>query len=478
MENGIALNVSPKPGVYRCRWEIPAGFGRVEHPAAALDDVVVDGHAKMDEVTTRRPTRFWSRIRRRSDRSSETLQSPVAEEPAADLTADSFAGEVDLQADQAPKGTLYEWMPGLHVTPETGEASFSFPQYFHLPALRGYIEDSASEILLLDVTLSTWTPGQTDLRASTALVGVDLPPEDSPRFFGAECQISGIDAIGGFTPLLKTNHPPAGSNPRSGEWKATGNGNSTQIWNDDGAEVTHEYNISYTAFDPYFFRVGFTPVVRIEVGQALTLRDWIDHWITPVQRITSVATGREERITYLSLHQEDKTCREPGSGLHVFGSGITQKPFASRGSSVREARSAFTTARDELSLLELVRTWRRQLDDKNPILETYDPVLLRRNQHPRSRFLLLIQALEGLSGYQNRATFQERTEKHLAARERVLTRLQALADNPDAKLESADLKFVKTRISKRPRRTWMRHSELYSDKSAPRNFSTNSHPIR
>ena len=449
MEDGIALNVRPSPGVYRCQWELPANFGHAEHPDV-VGVVIVNGDSKIDETKTRRLRWFWQRFRRSSDRSSQTSQIPAAEEDAADSPPITFAGDIDLRANHAPKGTLYGWMPGLSVAPQTLEASFSFPQNFHLPTLRGYIEDSGREILLLDVTLSTWTPGQTDLGASAALVGVDIPTEDPPRFFGAECQISGIDAIGGFTPLLKTNHPPTGTNPRSGEWKATGNGDSIQTWVDNAAEVTHDYNINYSVFDPFYFRVGFTPVVRIEVSEALTLREWIEHWINPIHRITSVATGREEHITYLSLHREDKVSRELGSQLQVFRTGITQEPFASRGSSVSEARSAFTTAGDKLSLLELVRTWRRQLEDENPILETYDPVLLRRNQHPRSRFLLLIQALEGLSGYQDRATFEERTEKHLAAREQVLTRLQALVNNPDAELESADLKFVKTRISKRP----------------------------
>lgn len=440
MSDGVALRVKPSPGSYRCRWELPPGFG---HEGAEAESSTPAARERKRPLWPWR----WPRIRR-SERRARQSRGHASTGAGSESPA-NFPGRIELQAGKAPKGELYEWMPPLSiVNAETMEMSFSFPQSFELPALRGYVEDTNLEICLLDVTLRTWSPGQNEISAAVALVGVDLPPGNTPRFFGAALQVSGIDAIGGFTPLLKTKRPPAGTDYRSGEWGATGNGASAQVWSDSGAILTHEFDINFSVRDPYYFQVGFTPVVRVELAEAATIRDWLDEWVEPIQRITSVATGREETITYLALQQEEKTDREPGSRIQIFGTGITQEPFRSQAATMTS--SAFTTARDGLSLLELVRTWRHQLDDTNPILETYNPVMLRREQHPRSRYLLLIQCLEGLYGYQTRSTFEERTKRHLEKRDQLIERLDKLVKNDEVELDNADLRFVKDRISKRP----------------------------
>ena len=57
------------------------------------------------------------------------------------------------------------------------------------------------------------------------------------------------------------------------------------------------------------------------------------------------------------------------------------------------------------------------------------------DQHPRSRFLLLLQALEGSYGFENRAKHEADKEKYSLKREGVLARAQQV-------LEKADFTFI------------------------------------
>jgi hypothetical protein len=43
-----------------------------------------------------------------------------------------------------------------------------------------------------------------------------------------------------------------------------------------------------------------------------------------------------------------------------------------------------------------------------------------RDQHPRPRFLLLLQAIEGTHGHETKASFAKRQKKHTGARDEVI----------------------------------------------------------
>ncbi len=298
--------------------------------------------------------------------------------------------------------------------------------------------------------MTAWAPDRMAIRASAALVGVCVLDGDGLQFQSAEFQVTNLDAVGGSTPLLNTKHPPHGSNFREGEWRATGNSSCLQSWSDSMVEVSHDYNIRFQAYDPYFFRVAFSPVMRIKLAEPLTLDQWIERWIVPVCRIVSVATNREEKVTSLTLQPMNDSEHPLSTRVQVFGTGITQKPFSSRQDAVNDAQSAFTFAADNLNLLHMINTWTAQVDDQNPLMETYDPVLLRRSQPPRSRFLVLVQALEGLAGYNTRDSFEGRQEKHLTERARVIARLEGLIEVAGIEFERTDLKFIKKNLPKRP----------------------------
>ena len=70
-------------------------------------------------------------------------------------------------------------------------------------------------------------------------------------------------------------------------------------------------------------------------------------------------------------------------------------------------------------------------------------MLHARDQHPRSRFLLLLQAIEGAHGFETRELFARRLKKHTEVRDEVI----ALTKES---LERKQLKFLERNIDKRP----------------------------
>jgi hypothetical protein len=96
----------------------------------------------------------------------------------------------------------------------------------------------------------------------------------------------------------------------------------------------------------------------------------------------------------------------------VYGSALHQKPYSSKYNEILKVQPAFTLKADNLSLLNMVQEWQSQAAQHNPLLETYGSTVVIPQQHPRSRYLLLIQALEGLYGYENASELELQAQKH------------------------------------------------------------------
>jgi hypothetical protein len=179
-------------------------------------------------------------------------------------------------------------------------------------------------------------------------------------------------------------------------------------------------------------------VASLTLTEAKPLRSVLSEYVEPLRKILSIATGKSQDLTYLDVELEDREGKR-----QVVGTGITQAPFASSTKDIRTHNSAVRALPDELSLLDPVTQWSRYAAEHHPLVETYGAMLHTRDQHPRSRYLLLIQALEGLYGYENKAANEEQQAKHTASYEKSLA--QAKKD-----LDAETFKFVKKHVSKKP----------------------------
>ena len=149
-------------------------------------------------------------------------------------------------------------------------------------------------------------------------------------------------------------------------------------------------------------------------------------------------------MTYVDVKvpsaDEDRTW---GSRCQVFGTGITQLPFESKQELVQRVDSPLRLKEDKVSLLALLRAWQGMTADHHPLIETYGAMLHSSDQHPRARFLLLLQAIEGTFGYETKSAYAESAAKHTTKRAEVVAAVEEA-------LNKAQLDFLNRNLAKWP----------------------------
>ncbi|MCZ7424851.1 hypothetical protein O7607_03805 [Micromonospora sp. WMMA1949] len=356
-----------------------------------------------------------------------------------------LVGDLELSADRPPAGSAYGNIP-LRLDPSpSGTRSAGFPQQRSYPTLRGELRNGLDVVLIEAETFSmSFDAASIDGRA--ALVGWWPAPQETPLAFDdIKIQVTGLDAIAGVGPLKSFTFPAGGRAFYEHPWKVEANPDSEQTWSDGTATIDLSYDASLSIGDPYFYRMSFSPVVRIKLSDRLTFNECLEKWVEPLRRLTCLATGRAEKITYLAMgvQTEDRSTRD--GRLQVYGTGITQDPYASREKDVRQKSPAFATKRDGISLLGLLRGWQSLLNEQHPLLETYGSSIGIPQQHPRARYLLLIQAMEGMHGYENKAKNEAQTAAHMARRDEALGSLREVSGIPQSAM-----RFVQRFLAKRP----------------------------
>lgn len=356
--------------------------------------------------------------------------------PARDGGTVDAHGSLTVEAGKPPKGTAHGDLDG-HLQ-EVAGGVMTFPQSISTPVIAGDLSTGAS-VLLVNARVSHWFPGRAHLDADAAIL--TLSPVDGsgePVFNSFDIQVTGLDAVAGVGPIKSTNFPKVGA---AGTWSAELSADFDQEWADAGASMSLTYYGSFRSFDPYAFSMSFSPVLTCKLADPVPLRRLLDDWINPLRRVVSIGTGRPEDITYLSVNPvSDEGPKRRGQ---VFGAGITQEPYESSQDEIRKVKAPLRLKQDGVSLLELVRAWQQLASAHHPLLETYGSMLHARDQHPRSRFLLLVQAIEGTHGHETKASFAKRQAKHTQVRDQVLTLATAV-------LDAQQRKFLDRTLSKRP----------------------------
>jgi hypothetical protein len=350
-------------------------------------------------------------------------------------------GQLELKVGMPPSGTTHGEMPDFWTIGEKFRSA-DLPQRRSLPALRGRLANGL-HVLLLETELRAWVSDQAVLMARAAFIGTSVLDEDNPRFSAIEIQITGSDQIAGVNPL-NVNSFQWPRDGFDGAWSVAGVPESYQRWSDDEAEVSLRFIGTWLGPDPYTFKLEFSPIVGVAQGEPVPLDTWRDLWIEPLRRLVSLATGRRERVTYLSMHVPAQATEADDQQFQVYGGLLEQSPFVSKADF--PTSPAFTVRHDELSLLALVRAWQRLSAEHHPLLETYGFSIVIPEQHPRARFLLLIQALEGLYGFETRSDYDMRKAQNVAKRALILDAVTACGS-----FDASDRRFLKKQLSAEPR---------------------------
>jgi hypothetical protein len=301
-------------------------------------------------------------------------------------------------------------------------------------------------VILVDSVVEIWSSDHALIHARAALIGRTYLSTQILNVVGFEIQVEGLDAIAGIGPIRSVSTPidPRGRRHLDWDWGAAGQPDSTQSWTDEKVELKLQFYNSLSAPDSFFFQVAFSPIVLADFTEPVDFDQIFSYWIEPLRRIVALSTGRKERTTYLSIKVSDPVNGEV-MDFQVYGTALHQDPFASRGNDIRKVHRAFLISPNNLSLLALLRRWQELIEEHHPLLETYGSLMFAPEQHPRSGFLLLIQAIEGLHGFETEDNFEQRVTKHLERRNAVL-------DEAKATLSKESTKFLQ-HLKKEPPRT-------------------------
>lgn len=344
-------------------------------------------------------------------------------------------GELQLAADRPPNATAFGEVPGTHAQLPDGSFQAGFPQVYPAGDARGRLLNGR-EVVLIGVQSIVW-PGQVELSTGAALIGRSAP-EQTSQVRAVRIQIENLDAVAAVPPLARIRYPNWPSGQTEPHWEAWPRDDSKVTWRDSDAKVELDWRGATSPPNGHFFRVQFSPVLTVEFEQVRPFDEVFRDWVEPLRRIVSLATGRAERTTYLEI---DLDGAEP-STFQTYGTAIHQEPYASGPNTGRTLSLAFRFGSEERSPLTMLRLWQQYEREQHPLLETFGSLMYARDQHPRARFLLLIQALEGLYGYDTAAGYDEQVERHMQARAKVI--------EAAAVLDPKSRRFLNRYLMKRP----------------------------
>ena len=349
---------------------------------------------------------------------------------------DRKGGEVEIpglltvEQGRYPSGILYgevpiEWTHGMA----------SFPQQHPFDTLTGRLS-SGAYVALMNGQLNYWITTQGRAVGAFAVLSQDeFDVSEHRRYSSIELQIEGLESVAGIAPISQVRMPiKPGDEP---VWTATVNKDARLSWSSGGQTMLFGYDYSARALDFYEFRMAFGPVVRITSDEPLTVAEWWLDWVRPLRQLISLLTGAPREIRYLLAVVDADSPRSHRD--QVFGWDITHLPVNSTRTSVEEIRSSINLSADNVSLLDLLHSWQRLTAAQHPLVETYGSMATAADQHPRSRFLLLLQALEGSYGFENRAKHDADREKYAAKRESILERARGL-------LAKSDFSFINKNV--------------------------------
>jgi ApeA N-terminal domain 1 len=145
------------------------------------------------------------------------------------------------------------------------------------------------------------------------------------------------------------------------------------------------------------------PWIEMRITEPLSLREWIDTWVQPLNRLVTFATGKASDLVYLVRlepaqhgdHSHDAECAVLGSGL----SGDVDSIRAERSHRFGES---WITAQDVGTVWP---SWTAVLASLEVAIELYLETVIRRGElSARHRFLNLVQAAESVHSAKHRET--------------------------------------------------------------------------
>lgn len=359
--------------------------------------------------------------------------------PGCDTSGCEIPGSLKLEVGKYPFGDLYGALPV-----EWHGRSAAFPQRTTFEMLTGRLA-SGSNVVLSNGRLEYWTPNRGFVTGLLAVLSQNEFVGDKPRKYDSiEFQIEGLESIVGITPIDKVSFPA--EKDAEPIYAARINEEGNLHWSQDGVEMRFFYGVSIHDFDPYKFGMDFSPVLRITLAEPITAREWWFEWVLPMRKLVSLLTKASRSVRYVILSEKAQENDFRYYPDQLFGWDIAQEPVNSAIDDTRSVSSIVNVSKDHVDLLRMLLDWKKGMKEHQPLLEIYGGMVLVEGQHPRSSFLMLMQAIEGSYGFEHRNEYDARQEEYSKELRHVMD-----AVGSSSVLAREDRKFIKENLNKHPR---------------------------
>lgn len=335
-------------------------------------------------------------------------------------------GVLDLTVGRDPHGSFYGDLPILWEG-DSGE----FPQINDFDCLIGRLS-SGAYFALMNGQYSYWMPGHGYVNGAFATLSQKPFKRNEYRTCRSiELQLEGLDEIIDVKPAEMPVSPG-----KKFTFSVTCNDECWE-WQSNNASMKL-YFVGRAQPDPFNFSMRLAPVLRIDVSSIpLTIVDWWQTWIVPLQELIAAVIGRTPDVMYVLAISGRNPKREWKD--QIFSWDIKQECLCPDVDKLKKSKPAIRIQEDKVNLLSLLMRWKDLQSSHHPLVETFESMALSSEQHPRSRFLLLIQALEGLYGFEHQEDQCERRQAYKNERKEFLDRMKKIVEKDDRKFLNENL---------------------------------------
>ena len=361
------------------------------------------------------------------------LPKPVQDSDENQLV--DVLGTVDLTGHHHPTASFQGVLP---YASDNGRAEF--PQTQDIDCLTGTLS-SGFYISLQNCRIKYSFPSYGRAEGEFAVLSAKPFKHNTPKKYQSiELQIDGLETIVDEAPT--TIEFTKRTDEHDESYKISIPTRNSLDWNNQEAQMRLGY-AGRLRPDRFNFRTSFAPYLRIDIEEPISLADWWLRWIIPLCDILEVINGKPLDIMYL-LAFEDKDAAGPKRRAdQVFRYDILQDCIKIDDNKFNHIKPVINLQEDGVNLLELINKHCELKTSKHPLIETYNVNALSDDQHPRSRYLLLIQAIEGLYGYEHKEEYQQRCEQYTQKR-------NALLDKVKPAVSKEDFRFLKKNFPRKP----------------------------
>ena len=344
-------------------------------------------------------------------------------------------GTIDLTGRHHPTASFQGILP---YASDSGGARF--PQTNNFNCLTGTLS-SGIHVALLNGQTSYWLHNSGGANGAFAVLSTTSFEHNKYRKYQSiELQIDGLDAIFDTPPTSIEFRKPIDNHDE--EYIINIPTQNYLEWKNQGTQMRLGYARQLRP-DRFNFRTSFAPYLRIDLDEPISLVDWWLQWVVPLCDILEVVNGKPLDIMYLLAFEDKDATGSKRRADQVFRYDIRQDCIKIDEKRFNHTHAIVNLKQDNINLLNLIAKRRELEASRHPLIETYRSNAVSDDQHPRSRFLFLIKALEGLYGYEHKEEYQQRCKRYTEKREAVLKQIET-------EISSEDFKFLRKNLLRKP----------------------------